>query len=151
MTPRRLSYNRQSMAQLATKKVLTLEAAKQLAAAAQAEARKNNWNMVICVVDDGGHTIYLERMDGTQFGSVVIAQEKAASAIRFKRPTKALEDAVAGGRLVVMQLPGAIPVEGGVPVVVGGEYLGAIGVSGGTSPQDGQVAAAGLAVLEQKL
>jgi uncharacterized protein GlcG (DUF336 family) len=138
------------MAQLATKTVLTLEAAKQIAAAAQNEAKKNNWNMVICVVDDGGHTIYLERMDGTQFGSVVIAQEKAACAIRFKRPTKALEDAVAGGRIVVMRLPGAVPVEGGVPIVAGGEFLGAIGVSGGTSPQDGQVAAAGLAVLEQK-
>jgi glc operon protein GlcG len=137
------------MAQLATKRVLTLEVAKQLAAAAQAEASKNNWSMVICVVDDGGHTMYLERMDGTQFGSTVIAQEKAACAIRFKRPTKALEDAVAGGRLVVMKLPGAVPVEGGVPIVVAGEFLGAIGVSGGTSPQDGQVAAAGLAILEQ--
>jgi len=135
------------MAQLATKRVLTLEAAKEIAAAAQAEAKKNNWNMVICIVDDGGHPIYLERMDGTQVASVVIAQEKAASAIRFKRPTKALEDAVAGGRIVVLKLAGAIPVEGGIPIVVGGEFLGAIGVSGGTSPQDGQVAAAGLAVL----
>jgi glc operon protein GlcG len=135
------------MPPLSTKKVLTLEAAKQIAAAAQVEARKNNWNMVIAIVDDGGHLMYLERMDGTQFGSSVIAQEKAASAIRFKRPTKALEEAVAGGRLVVMKLPGAVPVEGGVPIVVGGEFLGAIGVSGGTSPQDGQVAAAGLAVL----
>jgi glc operon protein GlcG len=135
------------MAQLATKRVLTLEVAKEIAAAAQAEARKNKWNMVICIVDDGGHPIYLERMDGTQVASVVIAQEKAASAIRFKRPTKALEDAVAGGRIVVMKLAGAVPVEGGVPIVVGGEFVGAIGVSGGTSPQDGQVATAGLAVL----
>jgi glc operon protein GlcG len=135
------------MAQLATKRILTLEAAKEIAAAAQAEARKNNWNMVICIVDDGGHPIYLERMDGTQVASVVIAQEKAVSAIRFKRPTKALEDAVAGGRIVVMKLAGAVPVEGGVPIVVGGEFVGAIGVSGGTSPQDGQVAAAGLASL----
>jgi glc operon protein GlcG len=140
-------YNGRSMAQLATKRVLTLEAAKEIAAAAQAEAKKSNWNMVICIVDDGGHPIYLERMDGTQVASVVIAQEKAASAIRFKRPTKALEDAVAGGRIVVLKLAGAIPVEGGIPIVVGGEFLGAIGVSGGTSPQDGQVAAAGLAVL----
>jgi glc operon protein GlcG len=135
------------MPPLSTKKVLTLEAAKQIAAAAQVEARKNNWNMVVAIVDDGGHLMYLERMDGTQFGSSVIAAEKAASAIRFKRPTKVLEDAVAGGRLVVMKLPGAVPVEGGVPIVAGGEFLGAIGVSGGTSPQDGQVAAAGLAVL----
>jgi uncharacterized protein GlcG (DUF336 family) len=135
------------MAQLATKKVLTLEAAKAIAAAAQAEARKNNWNMVICVVDDGGHLIYLERMDGTQVGSVTVAQEKAVSAIRFKRPTKALEEAVAGGRIVVMKLAGAVPVEGGVPIVVDGDFVGAIGISGGTSPQDSQVAAAGLAAL----
>jgi glc operon protein GlcG len=135
------------MTQLGTKRVMTLEAAKLIAAAAEEEARKNKWTMVIAIVDDGGHLIYLERMDGTQIASVMVAQEKAASAIRFKRPTKALEEAVAGGRIVVMKLAGAIPVEGGVPIVVDGEYVGAIGVSGGASPQDGQVAAAGLAVL----
>ena len=75
--------------QLATKKALTLEAAKLIAAAAQAEARKNGWNMVICVVDDGGHLIYLERMDGTQLGSVQVAQDKARTAVLFKRPSKA--------------------------------------------------------------
>jgi glc operon protein GlcG len=133
---------------LPTKRTLTLEAAKHIAAAAQAEAKKNKWNMVVCIVDDGAHLIYLERADGTQIGSVVVAQEKAASAVRFKRPTKALEDAVAGGRMVVMKLPGALPVEGGTPIVVGGELVGAIGVSGGTSPQDGQVAAAGLSAAE---
>jgi glc operon protein GlcG len=135
------------MAQLATKKVLTLEAAKEIAAAAQAEARKNNWNMVIAIVDDGAHLIYLERMDGTQVASVTVAQEKAACAILFKRPTKALEEAVAGGRIVVMKLAGSVPVEGGLPIVVDGQFIGAIGVSGATSPQDGQVAAAGLAAL----
>jgi glc operon protein GlcG len=135
------------MAQLATKKVLTLEAAKQIAAAAQAEARKNNWTMVIAIVDDGGHLIYLERMDGTQVASVTVAQEKATCAILFKRPTKALEEAVAGGRIVVIKLAGSIPVEGGLPIVVDGQFIGAIGVSGATSPQDGQVAAAGLAAL----
>jgi glc operon protein GlcG len=135
------------MAQLATKKVLTLEAAKQVAAAAQEEARKNNWTMVTAIVDDGGHLIYLERMDGTQVASVTVAQEKAACAILFKRPTKALEEAVAGGRIVVMKLAGSVPVEGGLPIVVDGQFVGAIGVSGGTSPQDGQVAAAGLAAL----
>jgi uncharacterized protein GlcG (DUF336 family) len=137
------------MAQFATKKVLTLEVAKQIAAAAQEEARKNNWNMVICLVDDGAHLVYLERMDNTQVGSVTIAQEKAATAIRFRRPSKALEEAVAGGRLVVMKMPGALPVEGGLPIVVDGQFIGAIGVSGATSPQDGQVAAAGLIVLAQ--
>jgi glc operon protein GlcG len=135
------------MAQLATKKVLTLEAAKQIAAAAAEEAQKNGWTMVIAMVDDGGHLIYLERMDGTQIASVTVAQEKAACAIRFKRPTKALEEVVAGGRMVVMKLAGAVPIEGGIPIVVEGQFVGAIGVSGGTSPQDGQVAAAGLAAL----
>jgi len=133
---------------LITKKALTLEAARQIAAAACEEAKRNDWTMVICVVDDGAHLIYLERMDGTQIASVTVAQDKAATAVRFKRPTKVLEDAVAGGRLVVMKLGGATPIEGGLPIVVGGEVIGAIGVSGGTSPQDGQVAAAGLAVLE---
>jgi uncharacterized protein GlcG (DUF336 family) len=87
-------------------------------------------------------------MDGTQIASVTVAQDKASTAVRFKRPTKALEDAVAGGRLVVMKLGGATPVEGGLPIVVDGEVIGGIGVSGGTSPQDGIVAAAGLRVLD---
>ena len=134
--------------QLANKKALTLAAAKQIVAAAEEEARRNDWTMVICIVDDGAHLIYLERMDGTQIASVTVAQDKAATAVRFKRTTKALEDAVAGGRLVVMKLGGATPIEGGVPIVVSGQVIGGIGVSGGTSPQDGQVAAAGLAVLE---
>lgn len=136
-------------AQLATKKALTLEAAKQIAAAAEAEAKKNNWTMVIAVVDDGGHLIYLERMDGTQIGSVEVAQEKAMTAVRFKRPTKSLEDNVASGRQVMLKLPGATPIEGGLPIMNSSEILGAIGVSGGTSPQDGQVAAAGLAVASK--
>ena len=131
--------------QLPTKKILTLEAAKQIAAAAHAEAVKNNWKMVIAVVDDGAHLIYLERMDGTQIASVIVAQEKAKTAVRFKRPSKALEEAVVAGRNVVMTLPGATPIEGGLPILVDGEVIGAIGVSGGTSPQDGGVAAAALA------
>lgn len=135
------------MSLLATKKTLTLEAAKQIAAAAQAEAAKNKWTMVICVVDDGGHLIYLERMDGTQIGSVQVAQAKAATAVRFKRSTKVLEEAVAGGRNVVMKLPGATPIEGGLPIIVDSAVIGAIGVSGGTSPQDGQVAAVAVAIV----
>jgi uncharacterized protein GlcG (DUF336 family) len=130
-----------------SKKALTLEGAKEIAAAAHAEAKKNNWTMVIAIVDDGGHLIYLERMDGTQIGSVRVAKEKAAAAIRFQRPTKAMEDAVAGGRMVVMTLPGAVPVEGGLPLTSADKQMvGAIGVSGGTSPQDGVVAAAAAAV-----
>jgi uncharacterized protein GlcG (DUF336 family) len=136
-------------AQLASKKTLTLDAARQIAAAAEAEARKNNWNVVIAVVDDGASLVYLQRMDGTQIGSVVVAQEKAGTAVRFKRPTKALEDAVAGGRNVVLRLPGALPVEGGIPLTSGGQLIGAIGVSGVTSQQDGQIAAAGVAAAEK--
>ena len=134
-------------AHFATRKVLTLEAAKQIAAAAHAEARKNNWNMVIAIVDDGAHLIYLERMDGTQIGSVQVAQDKAATAARFKRPTKALEEIVAGGRTAFMKLSGALPIEGGLPILADGALAGAIGISGGTSTQDTQVALAGLAVL----
>ena len=133
---------------LATKKTLTLEAAKQIVAAAQEEARRNGWTMVICVVDDGAHLICLERMDGTQIASVTVAQDKAATAVRFKRSTKVLEDAVLGGRVVILKLGDATPIEGGLPIMVGGQVIGGIGVSGGTSPQDGQVASAGLAVLE---
>lgn len=131
--------------QLATKKSLTLAAAKQIAAAAEAEAAKNNWNVVIAVVDDGGHLIYLQKMDETQVGSVRVAQEKAQTSVNFKRPTKAMEDAVAGGRNVVLKLPGALPVEGGLPIMADGKLIGAIGVSGVTSQQDGQIAAAGVA------
>ncbi len=135
-------------AQLATKKTLTLEAAKKIVAAAEAEAAKNKFTMVICVVDDGGNVIMLERMDGTQLGSVQVAQDKAMTALNFKRPTKALEDAVAGGRNAVLKLTGAIPIEGGIPITVDGVIIGAVGASGGSSPQDAQVAAAGVKVAE---
>ena len=134
-------------AQLANKKALTLEAAKKLAAAAGAEAKKNNWNVVICVVDDGANLLYLERMDGTQIGSIDIAQMKARTAVKMKRPSKVLEDAVAGGRNAVLKLPDVLPVEGGLPLVVDGQFIGAIGVSGVTSAQDGQIAGAGVAEL----
>jgi glc operon protein GlcG len=135
-------------AQLATKKSLTLEAAKKIVAAAEAEATKNKFTMVICVVDDGGNVLMLERMDGTQLGSVQVAQDKAMTALNFKRPTKALEDAVAGGRNAVLKLTGAIPIEGGLPITIDGQIIGAVGASGGSSPQDAQVAAAGVKVAE---
>lgn len=132
---------------LPLKRELTLEVAKKIAGAAHDEARGNGWTMVIAIVDAGGHLIYLERMDGTQIASVVVAQEKAATSARFKRSTKVLEEAVAAGRAVVMKLPGATPIEGGLPIFVKDDLVGAIGVSGGTSPQDGQVAEAGLKAL----
>lgn len=137
------------MSQLATKKSLTLAAAKQIAAAAEAEAMKNQWTVVIAIVDDGANLVYLQRIDGTQVGSVDVAQEKARSAVKFKRPTKAFEDNLVGGRQAILKLPGAMPVEGGLPFMIDGVVLGAIGVSGVTSQQDGVVAAAGLAAFEK--
>jgi len=134
-------------AQLAEKKTLTLEVAKQIAAAAENEAASNKWTMVIAILDDGGNLVYLERMDDTQIGSIEVAQQKARSAVSFKRPTKAFEDAVAGGRTAILKLPGALPVEGGIPLMAGGKIIGAIGVSGGSSQQDGVVAKAGADAL----
>jgi len=127
--------------------VLSLEDAKRVAAAARAEAEKNGWAIVIAVVDDGGHLMYLERMDGAQKASSRIAEAKGRTAILFKRPTKAIEDNVLEGRTVMMGLPGAVPLEGGVPLVKDGQFLGGIGVSGVQSFQDGVVARAGAAAL----
>lgn len=134
-------------AQLATKQALTLAAAKKMAAAAEAEAIKNKWTVVIAIVDDGANLMYLQKMDETQIGSIEVAQEKAKTAVRYKRPTKAMEDAVVGGRMVMLKLPGATPVEGGIPLMVDGKLVGAIGVSGVQSTQDAQVAQAGAAAL----
>jgi uncharacterized protein GlcG (DUF336 family) len=134
-------------AQLPTKRYLNLDAAKKIAAAAEAEALRNKWNVVISIVDDGGHLIYLEKMDGTQIGSIEVSQFKARGAIFYKRPTKAMEERLTSGGTNVLSLPGAAPVEGGLPLMVGDEFVGAIGVSGVTSQQDAQIAAAGTAVL----
>jgi glc operon protein GlcG len=139
---------------LATKKALTLNVVKQMAAAAEKHARENQWNVCISIVDDGGHLMYLQRMDGTQTASVVVSMEKAKTAIGFKRPSKAFEDGVAGGRNALLALPGATPLEGGLPIVVDGQFLGAIGVSGVTAQQDGMIAQAGVdalpAILKKK-
>jgi uncharacterized protein GlcG (DUF336 family) len=121
------------------------DAAKKVAAAAIAEAKKNNWAMAIAVVDGSGYLVYFERMQDTQLGSVEVAIEKAKSAALFRRPTKSFQDTVAGGGdgLRMLKLPGAIPVEGGIPLIVDGKVIGAIGASGGTSTQDGSTAQAG--------
>lgn len=132
---------------LLAKRTLTLAAAKKIAAAAESFARRKNWNVVIALVDDGGHLICLSRMDGAQVGSVEVAQAKARTALAFKRPTKAWSDALAAGRHAVLGLPGVTPVEGGLPLYAGQELLGAIGVSGVTSEQDGQIAQAGAVLL----
>ena len=127
--------------------MLTLEDAQRISIAARRTATENNWNVAIAVVDDGGHLISLERMDGTQKGSIRIAEQKARTAVLFKRPTKAFEDAVLQGRPVFMTMPDVICLEGGVPLVRDGVFVGAIGVSGVKSSEDGVVAAAGAAAL----
>ena len=129
---------------------ITADQAKPIAAAAIAEAKKNQWTMAVAVVDPWGELVYFERMDNTQVGSVDIAQAKARSAARFKRPTKAFQDALAAGGegWRILSLNGAVAVEGGVPLIVGGRIIGAIGASGGTSQQDGMTAAAGAATLK---
>ena len=126
---------------------LSLEDAKRVAAAARVEAEKNGWAIVIAVVDDGGHLMYLERMDGAQKASSRIAEENGRTAILFKRPSKAIEEVVLEGRIVMMGLPGAVPLEGGVPLMKDGQFLGGIGISGVQSFQDGIVARAGAAAL----
>lgn len=131
------------MAQLTTKKSLTLAAAKEIGAAAEAEARKREWTNCIAVIDDGGNLIYLTTMDGTQTGSINVAQQKALAALRFKRSTKLFQDMVTGDKPHMAFLPGAVPVEGGLPLIVGGQIIGAIGVSGMPSDKDGIVAQAG--------
>jgi glc operon protein GlcG len=135
------------MSAMLTKPILTLEDARLIAAAAEAEARVNNWNVTIAVVDDGGHLLYLQRSHDTQFGSVETAIMKANAAVAFKRPTKTSEDAVLSGRLIHLALPGVIPADGGLPVLCDGVVIGGIGVSGVRSFQDGQIAQAGVAAL----
>jgi uncharacterized protein GlcG (DUF336 family) len=134
-------------ADLPTKKALSLEIARQVASAAEKHARENKWNVCIAIVDDGGHLVYFQRMDGTQTGSVTVSQRKAQTAIGFKRPSKVFEEGVAGGRNALIGLPGAVPLEGGIPLAVDGEMIGAIGISGVTAQQDGQIAQAGADAL----
>jgi glc operon protein GlcG len=122
-----------------------LEAAKKVMAAAEAEALKNNWAMAIVILDSTGHMVMLHKFDNTQYGSLMAAEDKAQSAINFRRPSKVFEDLVAQGGIGLrsLALRGASPLEGGVPIIVDGKIVGAIGVSGATSVQDGQVAKAG--------
>ncbi len=138
-----------AQAQTADRKVITLDGAKAILAAAEAEALKNKWTVAIAVVDESGNLIAFHKVDDTQVGSIDIAIGKARTAARMKRPTKALEDAVAGGRTVMLAIEGLTPLEGGVPVMLGGRVIGAVGVSGVTSQQDAQVALAGVAALKQ--
>ena len=131
------------MAQLSTKKSLTLAAAKEIGAAAEGKARELSFTNSIAVVDDGGNLIYLVTMDGTQTGSIHVAQQKALAALRFKRSTKLFQDMVSGDKPHMAFLPGSLPVEGGLPLFIDGQIFGAIGVSGMPSDKDGIVAQAG--------
>jgi uncharacterized protein GlcG (DUF336 family) len=131
------------------RKSLSLADAKAIAAAGSAKATGEGWTVVIAIHDAGGHLIYLERADGTQLGSVMVAQEKSRTALLFKRPTKALEDGVLGGRVHMMSLPGVTAVEGGLPLTRDGDVVGSIGVSGVLSSQDGLVAAAGVEAFDK--
>ena len=124
---------------------ISVDNAKKAAAAAVAEARKNSWAMAVAVTDPGGSLVYFEKMDGTQTGSVNVALGKARSAALYKRPTKVWQDIVSGGGagLRLLGLEGAVPIEGGIPLVMDGKIVGAIGLSGGSAQQDNQCATAG--------
>lgn len=124
---------------------ISLENAKKAAAPALAEAEKNHWNMAVAVVDPSGNLVYYEKMDNTQLGSANVAIDKARSAALYKRPTKAFQDALAAGgeSLRILSLQGAVPLEGGIPLVMDGKIVGAIGVSGAATAQDAQCAKAG--------
>lgn len=129
---------------------ITTDAAKVAAAAAIAEARKNNWNMAVAIVDTGGFLVYFEKMQDTQTGSVDLAIEKAKTAALFRRPTKTFQDNVAAGGegIRILRLTGAIPIDGGVPLIADGKLIGAIGASGGAGDQDGRTATAGARAIK---
>jgi glc operon protein GlcG len=140
-----------SAQQLSIKRALNLAVAKTIAAAAEKEAVAHGWAMFITIIDDGGTVLFVERLDDAQVGSYDVSMQKAQTALKFRRPTKAFEDLVNGGRPAVAKLPGVLPIEGGVPLMADGKVIGAIGVSGGASSQDAQVAMAGVAALESVL
>jgi len=124
---------------------IDLNAAKKVMAAAAAEAAKNNWPMAIVILDSSGHIVMLHKLDNTQYGSIGVAEDKAHTALDFRRPSKVFEDSLAQGGIGMrtLALRGATPIEGGVPIIVDGKVIVAIGASGGAAPQDGQVAKAG--------
>lgn len=129
---------------------ITNEQAKKLMAGAEAEAKKNNWPVAIAILDSGGNLVMLQKLDNTQHGSVAIAHGKASTAVNLRRPTKAIQDAVAAGGagLRFLGVDGVMPLEGGIPIVVDGKIIGGVGVSGVTAEQDAQVASAGAAALK---
>lgn len=139
-----------ALAQVPVKKTMGLALAKELAAAAEAEARKNNWNVVITIVDDSGSLVFLEKMDDTQYGSIEIAQKKARTAAKLRRSTRVFFDRAKGGDPAVLSIPDVIAIPGGLPLVHEGKFIGGVGVSGVTSDQDEQIAQAAVAALAKK-
>eukprot|EP00596_Hydrurales_sp_CCMP1899_P010905 CAMPEP_0119034710 /NCGR_PEP_ID=MMETSP1177-20130426/1731_1 /TAXON_ID=2985 /ORGANISM="Ochromonas sp, Strain CCMP1899" /LENGTH=129 /DNA_ID=CAMNT_0006992365 /DNA_START=262 /DNA_END=651 /DNA_ORIENTATION=+ len=127
---------------------MTLNIAKQIAAAAISEASENNWSVVCCILDDGGNLMYLERMDGTQIGSIQAAQDKASTAISFKRSTKDFQDLINANELKFLKMTNCCPIEGGELLVYDEQIIGSIGISGVTSAQDGKIAEAGQNFLQ---
>ena len=127
--------------------MLTLEDCKKIAAAAEAEARRNNWNVCIAILDDGGHLLHLARMDGATPANARIAVEKGRTAAETRRSTAMWEDRIKGGRLSMLKMPGVTPVQGGLPIVIDGACVGAVGVSGVQSHEDEQIAKAGIDAL----
>jgi glc operon protein GlcG len=132
---------------LGTSKFITLEAAKKMVAAGEAEATKNGWNVAITIVGAHGELILFHKLDETQPGSIAVSQGKARTSAHFKRPTNAMEEMITGGKTAFLAVEGIIPIQGGLPVIADGKVIGAIGVSGVTSAQDEQIAAAALAAL----
>ena len=131
-----------------TAKYITLKAAKKMMAAAEAEARKNEWKMAIAIVDASGGLIMFQKLDETQPGSIAVAIGKARTSANFKRATKALDDAIMGGRTPFLAVEGVVPMGGGLPVIVDGKVIGAVAASGGTAAQDEQVAQAAIKALK---
>jgi uncharacterized protein GlcG (DUF336 family) len=126
---------------------ITLEGAKKMMTAAEAEARKNSWNVAIAIVDAGGNLILFQKIDGAQTASCNIAVAKARTAVNFKRPSKAMEELITGGRLGFLAVDGLLPLQGGLPVVWEGKVIGAVGVSGVKSSEDEQIAEEAIAAL----
>jgi glc operon protein GlcG len=135
-------------AELPVKQVITLNVAKKIAAAAEAEANRRHLTAVIVIVDDGGHPILLQRLDNTQVASVEVGIGKARTAAIFRRPSKDFEDQIRQGRIAALALPGATPLQGGIPIIHAGKVIGAIGVSGESPQEDEDVAKAGAAAAE---
>ncbi len=140
----------QQATELASKHCLNLKVAKAIAAAAEAEAIRNNWKVSIAIVDDGAHLLYLQRLDGAHLASAEISQGKARTAMRYRRPSRAMEEAINGGRIAMAAVENNTPLQGAVPILYQGEIVGAIGVSGVLPAQDEQIASAGASVLASR-